>query len=232
MGGPERTLSALSQGPSQSDQALEVLTEAIVSGQLVSGALYSVQGLSHQLGVSRTPVREALLQLQLQGLVKFERNRGARIIPISVHAIDEIYQIRLWLEVPSTIEATNRMTSADRRTLRRLYRAMTAAAKVGDAHGLWRNDRAFHELIMSAAGNTRLVEYIGVLRDLLVTRRTTTVDGSSRSPSDVALAHRPILDAFEAHDAEAAGEAMRAHLAYTRQLLLHEERETLSRDPK
>lgn len=220
-------LETLSRPRNQSDQALEVLTDAIVSGQLVAGTLYSVQGLSEQLGVSRTPVREALIQLARQGMVQFERNRGVRVVPISVRELGEIFQMRLWLEVPATILGTERMTAADRKALRRTYRAMEADAKNDDLRSLWRHDRLFHEHILRAAGNARVVEYLRVLRDLLVIRRTTTVERSSRTPQQVVNAHRPILEAIESGDAQAAGAAMGKHLEYTGQLLQSQGRDEL-----
>jgi DNA-binding GntR family transcriptional regulator len=200
-----------------------VITEAIVSGQLISDHLYSVQSLSDELGVSRTPVREALIQLVRQGMVQFERNRGVRIVPITVRGIEDIFQIRIWLEVPSTVEGARRMSTADRRVLRTEYRAMRAAARAANQRELWRHDRAFHDLILRAAGNMRVVDLVGDLRELLVIRRTTTLELSTRSPQDVAAAHRPILEAIDAGDGEAAGEAMKEHLTRTCRLLLQQE---------
>ena len=86
-------------------RALEALRAAIVDGRLVAGERYSVAQLAERFGVSRTPVREALLVLERQGVVRFERNRGVRVLETTAHDLEEVFALRLLLEVPATRRA-------------------------------------------------------------------------------------------------------------------------------
>src|SRR5450759_1546444 len=216
---PESSLEVLPIEVSRGGKALQALSEAIVDGRLAPGSLHSVQGLASQLGVSRTPVREALLQLARDGSVRFERNRGVRILQTSRHDLEEIFEIREWLEVPATRQAVQRMRSVDVRALRRSYDAMLRAGQASDAAELWHHDRSFHKKILQASGNNRVAQFIDGLRDLVLRRDATTV-GRERTACEIAEEHRPILDAIEAGDADGAAEAMRRHIKTTAQLLV------------
>jgi DNA-binding GntR family transcriptional regulator len=86
-------------------RAHDAIRAAIVDGRLAAGERYSVARLAERFGVSRTPVREALLLLERQGVVRFERNRGVRVLETSVHDLEEVFTLRLLLEVPATYRA-------------------------------------------------------------------------------------------------------------------------------
>ena len=105
------------------------------------GSLHSVAELAETLGVSRTPVREALIELASRGMVQFERNRGVRILQTSIHDLEEIFEIRLMLEVPATAQAVARMSPAEIRALRGQLTLMEQAAAAGDESRLWTHDR-------------------------------------------------------------------------------------------
>ena len=72
--------------------------------------MHSVGSLAEMLGVSRTPVREALIELASRGMVRFERNRGVRVVETSVHDLDEIFEMRRLLEPPAARKAVEQMT--------------------------------------------------------------------------------------------------------------------------
>ena len=82
--------------------------------------------LAERFGVSRTPVREALLLLERQGVVRFERNRGVRVLETSVHDLEEVFTLRLLLEVPATYRACGLLTAEDLDALERELAAMAA----------------------------------------------------------------------------------------------------------
>lgn len=218
----EHALSRLPPSTSLSDQIHGILTEAIVEGQLVPGSMHSVQALAQQLRVSRTPVREALIQLVRRGMVRFERNRGVRIMETSVHDLEEIFELRLWLEVPATEQAAVRAGARERRRTRREFEAMLGSVRSGDESALWRHDRAFHLCILQSAGNLRLASYVDSLRDLILMRGATTTK-HSRSMTDIVEEHRPILEALEAGDGREAAEKMRQHIRTTADLVLAHE---------
>lgn len=203
-------------------QVHEALRRAVVSGELLPGSLHSVQALATQLGVSRTPVREALIKLAQHGMVKFERNRGVRILQTSVHDLEEIFALRLLLEVPATRRACTLLDAAGHKELRRLYRAMERAAAADDEYVLWEHDRRFHRALLEASGNTRLAAYVDGLRDTVLRRGVSTA-GSSRSLDDIVAEHLAVLERIEAGDADGAAEAMRDHVRHTAELLVAQE---------
>jgi DNA-binding GntR family transcriptional regulator len=200
----------------------DALRSAILSGELVAGRLYSVQDLAEVLGVSRTPVREALIRLASKGMVRFERNRGVRILQSTPADLEEVFELRLLLEVPAARLAVARMQEADVVELRKCVDAMMSAAQAGDERSMMEQDRRFHAVILKAAGNERLAAFVDSLRDLVLTRGVSTA-GTSRTLHDIANEHVPILERFEARDADGVASAMHAHVLHTARLLIKQE---------
>lgn len=200
----------------------EALRAAIISGELRAGGLYSVNDLALQLGVSRTPVREAVIRLASLGMVRFERNRGVRILETSWTDLQEIFTLRLLLEVPAARRAVTRIRDDEVRLLRSRHEAMHAAALAGDEEDVMRCDRAFHAGLLAAAGNVRLVDYVDDLRDMVLGRGKSTA-GHSRGLLDIVEEHRAVLERVEARDADGAAAQLRRHLLHTARLLVGQE---------
>jgi DNA-binding GntR family transcriptional regulator len=215
-------LSALESRPSRMNEVLGVLRKAIVRGDLVPGSMHSVGSLAGSLGVSRTPVREALIELAARGMVRFERNRGVRILQTSIHDLGEIFELRLLLEVPATKRAVEKMTAEARKTLKTHLAAMEKAAVAGDQGAFWIHDRAFHLALLIQSGNMRLAAYIDSLRDMVLMRGVSTA-GQSRTLNEIVAEHRQIFEHVQAGNAGAAAEAMRRHVARTGELLIEQE---------
>jgi DNA-binding GntR family transcriptional regulator len=205
-----------------SSRAAGAIRQAIVDGRLAAGERSSVARLAERFGVSRTPVREALLLLERQGMVRFERNRGVRILETSAHDLEEIFSLRLLLEVPATHRACERLSDADLEALEGELAAMATLAEAGDEPAFMAHDQRFHELVLAASGNRRLADTVRGLRDLVRHRGASTV-GRSRDLRAIHGEHARILGALRARDAHAAAEHMRAHLAGTARLLLAQE---------
>ncbi|MFC7383745.1 GntR family transcriptional regulator [Sphaerisporangium rhizosphaerae] len=204
---------------SLTEQVIAAVREAIHSGELRPGELYSVYQLAAQLNVSRTPVREAMLRLAEAGMVRFERSRGFRVLRRDPKEIAEVFQLRLLLEVPAARVAARRAGPEVVEGMRGELALMRAAAEQDDEPRFMRHDRAFHDLLLNAGANRRLVGIVGNLRDATMTLGASTVE-RSRSLVDIAAEHEPILAAVEAGDAAAAAAAMRAHVARSGELLL------------
>jgi len=200
----------------------ESIREAIIDGSLEPGSLHSVKSLADIFKVSRTPVREALIDLAGADMVEFERNRGVRILETSVHDLEEILVLRILLEVPATYRAAEQIDEAGLEELRQELDAMTEAAENGDEPTMMQHDRRFHELINTASGNSRLTEYVDSLRDLILTRGVSTVD-STRSLPEIVAEHEGIISAIASGDGDAAAAAMKQHLVSTASLLLEQE---------
>jgi DNA-binding GntR family transcriptional regulator len=203
-------------------RALEALRAAIVDGRLEAGERYSVAQLAERFGVSRTPVREALLVLERQGVVRFERNRGVRVLETTAHDLEEVFELRLLLEVPATRRACELLSADDLAALDHELAAMSALAREGDEGAFMAHDKAFHEVILRASGNRRLTTIVSQLRDHVRFRGASTV-GRSRDLDAIRSEHVAILEALHARDPRAAADAMRAHLLETGRLLLAQE---------
>lgn len=198
------------------------IRQAIIDGQLAPGSLHSVQTLADIFKVSRTPVREALIDLASAGMVEFERNRGVRILETSVHDLEEILVLRILLEVPAAFRAASQIDEDGLKLLKSELKSMSRAAKAGEEATMMAHDRAFHGLINAASGNARLSEYVDSLRDLILTRGVSTVD-RTRSLKEIVSEHRAIFAALEARDPAGAAAAMKSHLVNTSSLLLAQE---------
>lgn len=204
------------------DRVREALRAAIIDGRLVPGNLYSVQTLADQFGVSRSPVREALIDLSQKGMVRFERNRGVRVLETSIHDLKEIFVLRILLEVPATYRATGQITPEATAALQRELEAMRTAADGDDERTMMRHDVRFHHVLLMMSGNRRLAEYVERLRDLVLTKGASTV-GRSRSLHDICDEHEELLERVAARDERGAAAAMKRHLMNTGRLLLRQE---------
>jgi DNA-binding GntR family transcriptional regulator len=195
--------------------ALRSIRAGIVTGEIQANEIYSAPAIAARLGVSVTPVREAMLDLVGQGLVEAVRNRGFRIVPISDVDLDEIHELRMLIEVPTCGRVAGRLPKSLARRLARLAADTETAAKRGDLVGFLSADRDFHLGLLELHGNRRLVDFIAQLRDqarlfglgALVEAGELTVSAAE---------HRKILEAIERGDAAAAEAAMRKHLRHTR----------------
>lgn len=219
---PRSSLREIKAESSLTAKVRESIREAIIDGSLEPGSLHSVQSLADIFKVSRTPVREALIDLASADMVEFERNRGVRILETSVHDLEEILVLRILLEVPATYRAAEHIDAEGLDGLRQELDAMSDAAESGDEPTMMQHDRRFHELINTASGNSRLTEYVDSLRDLILTRGVSTVD-STRSLGEIVAEHEGILSALASGDADAAAAAMKSHLVNTASLLLQQE---------
>jgi DNA-binding GntR family transcriptional regulator len=197
------------------EQARAALRASIITGELAAGELYSVGTVAERLGVSATPIREALSDLEHLGLVAIFRNRGFIVPELTAHDLDEIFELRLLLEVPAVERVVGRLSAEDLATCRReVERGMRAAGK-GDLPTFLEADREFHRRLLSALGNARLVEVVDNLRDqarLYGLTRLAASGGLIASAEE----HQRLLAAVEADNPQAAGQQMTLHLKHTR----------------
>lgn len=204
------------------DRVYDEVKRGIIEGDLAQGSLHSIYRLADILNVSRTPVREALVKLAEQGMVRFERNRGVRILPTSAHDLEEMFSLRLLLEIPATRRAVANMTDEVVLELSQALDGMEEAAGKDDVAGMLAFDRRFHSLIMETSGNLRLSRFVDDLREQIVARGASTA-GRTRTSMEIVAEHRRLYDAIRKRDAEEAAELMLSHLVNTGRLLLSQE---------
>ncbi|AKK03721.1 GntR family transcriptional regulator [Corynebacterium epidermidicanis] len=211
----------ISRADSLTNQVMTHVRAAVADGSMSSGEWYSVYQLSQELGVSRSPVRDALLRLEEAGLITFARNRGFQIRETTAADVAEIFAIRLALEPAAARRAAELRTEAHVNTLQTLLDDMSMQASNKNAEAFFNLDQAFHGEILSAGSSLRSREIIDRLR---ISTRLIGVStaGTSRTLEDIHREHEPIFLAIEAQYKEGAAEAMRAHLQTTGKLLLQQ----------
>jgi DNA-binding GntR family transcriptional regulator len=213
--------------PSFTDQLVEQIRGDIATGKLQPHSLHTVPSLAADYGVSRTPVREALLLLAKVDMVQFERNRGIRILEPTVHDLEEIFQLRLMLEPPTAYRTAMHPTPALIQQLHHELDAMEKAVADDDEDRFTRfseYDVRFHEVILEAAGNKRLVHLLRDLRDatriLGASALLKDADKSQSPLAKVMSEHKPVLRAIEERKPEQAARAMYEHVKQTGELLI------------
>lgn len=199
------------------EQAKEVIRASIITGELTPGEVYSATMLADRLGVSPTPVREAMLDLASAGLVEPVRNRGFRVLTVADEDLDEITTLRKMLEVPAMRLVSETATDAELEGLTSYADEIEQAAASQDLATFLLADRQFHLTLLSYAGNQRLVWLVAQLRDQTrLSGLKPLAESGQLSPS--AAEHRAILDALRARDPDRAESLMRQHLDHTRGL--------------
>jgi DNA-binding GntR family transcriptional regulator len=208
--------SSLVSGPSLREQARQVIRGLIITGQMQPDQLYSVPRLAIDLGVSATPVREALLDLAREGLLEPVRNRGFRVVSLSPGELNDIFAIRVLLEVPVVAEiARARLTPAQTEHLRELAEATKRAADDGNLIEFLETDRQFHIGLIATLGNKPLADLVETLRDRV--RLHGFKNGSTREHiAQSASEHFQLLDALSKQDEAGAVAVMRRHLERSR----------------
>jgi DNA-binding GntR family transcriptional regulator len=195
-------------------QASEVIRAGIVAGQFEPGEIYSANTIADQLGVSATPIREAMLDLANSGLVEPVRNRGFRILTMADKDLDEISELRLLIEPPTMRKVVDLATDEEIAGLDASVLAIETAASDQDVAAFLVADRKFHLALLDLAGNARLSRLVEQLRDQtrLLGLRGLAVESLSASAHE----HREILEALRERRADDAVELMRVHLEHTR----------------
>jgi DNA-binding GntR family transcriptional regulator len=211
---PASRISSSTELPT-SERAYRAIKEAIVSGELPADSRLVELALAADLGVSRTPVREALKRLVAEDLVVVDPVRGMIVKPIDHQEVEDFYTIREVLEGLAARLAAQRISGEQLIRLGALVDAMQAAAESGDGAALVQANILFHETIFQATANQRLLSLGRGLSDF-VRRLSSVAFSDPRRDREVAVEHRAILEALERRDAEAAELRAREHMAHAR----------------
>lgn len=203
-----------------SDRIRNVLTDEIASGALAAGATIDEQQIAEQFGASRTPVREALRQLALNGLVEVRPRRGVVVTPITPERIMEMFEATAEFEALCVRMATHRITPLELSTLMDLHHQAAPAARAGDYDVYDGFNRAFHETLYRSTRNGFLAEQALAIRTRLSAFRRTQLRHESRIHRSH-LEHGEILAAVTEGDGEAAAKRMRAHMLNAAGALRH-----------
>lgn len=187
------------------------LRNQIFDGTLQPGDRIVESRLARELGISQTPVREALRELEQMGLVVSYPNRGSSVRKIEPKDAGEMYSLRAHLEAMAVARAIERMTDDDLDTLDGLIDSMLDAAENQDPERLTELDTAFHEFILNAADHDLLLRTWQGISPLNWTMMTV-IRLKDRNLNELAERHRPVVVALRARDVQAADAAIRDHV--------------------
>jgi phosphonate utilization transcriptional regulator len=187
----------------------------ILAGELSVGERVNESALAARFRVSRGPVREALRGLEESGLLRLEKNRGVFVREISVEEADEIYDLREALDDLVGRRLAKRFSPAARKNIHGLLDEMDRASAGGDAALYHMLNLRFHDSLVEATGNAKLVAtYRRLIKELHLFRlRGLTAGGGLPVSNDE---HRAIVKAIETGDPDAAGRRMREHVKASR----------------
>jgi DNA-binding GntR family transcriptional regulator len=193
------------------DEVILAIRTAIVRGSLPPGGRLSEPTLARQLGVSRTPVREAIRALEREGLIMRMPGRGLSVVEISVDDVQEIYAIKSVLEGVAVRLACQRATDRDLERLSRYIRDMEGLASGPDIGAYAAVSREFHAALIRAARSPRLTALYRIVDTPVQRLRVYSLSQPGRPPDSV-REHRAILDAIRRRDADGAESLIRAHV--------------------
>jgi DNA-binding GntR family transcriptional regulator len=200
----------LPRGRSAAQLAYDYVKARLLDGRFAGGTLLSENEIGQRLDVSRTPVRQAFVQLEAEGLLELYPRRGALVVPISPSEAEDVFEARMLIEQHAARRAGGSLTSLAA-ALRDHIADQEDALAEGGAGFAW-SDRAFHRAIVEAGGNRLLTRQYDALRDRHQRIAAITI---ARDPSRIerfVAEHREIAAAFEAGDAELAASLLGAHL--------------------
>ncbi len=197
------------------EQAAESIRAGIISGKIAADVLYSVPTLASELGVSPTPVREAMLDLVGEGLVLTVRNRGYRVIKPTAKDLEDILSIRLLLEVPAMGEVAVSHQDGDLDRYYTLADRLPALARKGQVQAYLNADAELHLGLVALLDNPRLVDMVRLLRN-----QSRLFDLgpllAARELSQAGAEHRDLLDTIASRDRKRTEAVTRAHLSEVR----------------
>lgn len=211
-----QTLGGPIERSSLKDKVLAILRKNLITGDLVVGQLYSASTIAAELGVSTSPVREALLSLVDQGVMEAVRNRGYRVLPLGEQDRQEVYEMRALLEIPSMVRLAGHPDVIARESeFRLLADGIVHAVAQEDVVAYLEADLAFHLGLLRILGNDRLVRTVRSLRDQ--TRQLNlAMQLGSEQLNRTARSHISLVDAIVANDGERLRSLMVEHLEHIR----------------
>jgi DNA-binding GntR family transcriptional regulator len=203
--------SATALGPRALYQEVaERLRQQIFARALEPGCWIDEQKLSREFGISRTPLREALKVLAVEGLVTMKLRRGAYVTEMSVEDVRQVYHLLALLEADAAGEVARRASDAELAELRALHDRLEKQARQREA--FFAANEQFHLRLLAVAGNRWRVQIVADLRKVMKLNRHHSLFRRGRITESLAE-HRQIMQALERRDAKAAAALMRGHFA-------------------
>lgn len=210
--GKELTIISTDEYLPLRDVVFNTLRQAILKGEMEPGERLMEITLANKLGVSRTPIREAIRKLELEGLVNMIPRKGAVVASISEKDMKDVLEVRITLEELAVKLAVKNMEPEDIEQLRMAAKGFENAVISRDIVDIVEADVAFHDIIYNKTGNNRLIQIINNLREQMYRYRLEYIK-DARTHSILISEHNDIIEALRSKDVEAAKNAVREHIA-------------------
>jgi len=214
------SLKAISQPKSLAKIAYAKLRSAILNGELRAGELYNEIAIAKQMGISRTPVRESLLELTSKGLVTFLPRRGVIIRSLSEEDLEELFELRAVLENHFFVKISASPSNFDFSNLEKYIREQKNAALKSNVPGYLRANGAFHGSMAEMCGNKRMVEIYGTIADLIRLLALQSMKNPMRMNDRLIPQHEAMLKALKSGDTSLATALLTIHLKESKQAAL------------
>lgn len=211
-------LAALTQPQPLARMAYKALKESITSGKMAPGEVYNEMALAKELNISRTPVREALLELSTNGLVTFLPRKGVMVNRYSTHDVEEIFEVRKAIEL-FCIEKVTLDPERDLAELEESLDAQKRALETGDMTAFMGFDRKFHVTLGNLVNNKRISAILDNLRDMVHMMGLEALTGVGRADK-VLSEHQEMFKAIAAGDVPSARQNMEVHLEKSKEAVL------------
>jgi DNA-binding GntR family transcriptional regulator len=196
----------------QSDRLREIIEERIATGDYLPGSRLDEMALATEFNTSRTPIREALMQLSITGLIVMRPRRGAIVAEISSQRLYEMFEVMAEIEALCGRLAARRMTDADRQSLMDLHKSCKDAYDSADPDEYYRRNERFHLALYSASHNGFLIETASSFQRRLRAYRRLQLRVRDRVHTSFSE-HTSILEAIIAGDGDLAADGLRKHVA-------------------
>jgi len=204
--------------PSLADVAQQALRQMIVRGELAPGERLVEPELGEALGISRTPLRDALKTLAAEGLVQLRRNRNSIVAPIDAEQLAHLFEVEAGMEGMAAVLACERMTNTEIKRLEVLQDRMERLQSAGDLDGYFELNQKMHEMIVAGSKNPVLIETHGRLIGQLERARFAALTKFGRWEESTSE-HRMILEALKARDSAKVQELVMNHVSHTGEVI-------------
>lgn len=193
------------------DVVFNTLRQAILTGELKPGERLMEIHLANKLGVSRTPIREAIRKLELEGLVIMIPRRGAEVAQITEKSLTDVLEVRRALDALCVELACDRISEAELEQLKEACNRFEEATETKNAKIIAQADVALHDIIVAATGNARLVQLVNNLAEQMYRYRFEYIKDESRH-AKLVEEHRTIYESIVKKDKKTAAEAAKTHI--------------------
>lgn len=214
------SLKAISHPKSLTKIAYEKLRASILDGEMRAGELYNEMALAKKLDISRTPIREALLELSNKGMITFLPRRGVVVRSLSEEDVEELYELRQLLEHHFIVKLSAKPSNYDFSALGRYIQEQKTAAMKNNIPDYLRFNGAFHDAMAEMCKNQRMVDIYGAIVDLIRLLALQSMKNPMRMQGRLIPQHEALLKAIKSGDTNLATALLTIHLQESKQVAL------------